>query len=149
MKFERNAEYYEQLDKRTKEYKEWVVWYEKQSEGLGDTVAKITKAIGLDKVADSAAKLLGMEDCGCEDRRKRLNKEFRYYKPNCLEEEDFVFLVEFLTESRTRVTHVQQVKLLGIYNYAFDKNIQPTSCGGCLKRVVNELKRLVKVHKHE
>ena len=31
-------------DKRTKRYKEWVAKYEKQSDGVGDTVEKITKA---------------------------------------------------------------------------------------------------------
>lgn len=149
MKFEKNKEYYEQLDKRTKLYKEWKEWYEALPEGLGDTVASITKATGLDKAAESIAKRLGYEDCGCDERKERLNKAFRYQKPNCLEEDDFVFLSEFLTESRTRVTHKQQLELLRVYNYAFDKNIQPTSCGGCLKRVVNELKRLIKVHKHE
>ena len=147
MKFEKNKEYYEQLDKRTKEYKEYVEYQASLPKGLGDTVASVTKATGLDKVAKSAAALLGMDDCGCDERKERLNKAFRYAKPNCLEEQDFVFLSEFLTASRTRVTHPQQVRLLNIYNYAFNQNIEPTSCGGCLRRVIDQLKRLVNVHK--
>lgn len=149
MKFEKNKEYYENLDKRTKDYKEWKEWQESLPEGLGDTVASITKATGLDKVAKSVASLLGYDDCGCDARKDRLNKEFRYAIPNCLEEDDFVYLSEFLTESRTRVTHKEQVELLRVYNYVFGKNLEPSSCGGCLKRVINELKRLLKIHKNE
>ena len=147
MKFEKNKEYYEQLDKRTKEYKEYVEYQASLPKGLGDTVASITKATGLDKVAESVAKTLGYDDCGCDERKDRLNKAFRYARPNCLEESDFVYLSEFLTASRTRVTFEQQKKLLGIYNYAFNKDIKPTSCGGCLKRVVQELKTLLNAHK--
>ncbi len=147
MKYEKNTEYYEGLDKRTKEYKDWKEWYDALPKGLGDTVASITKSVGVDKLADNIAKKLGYEDCGCDERREKLNKAFRYHRPNCLEESDFVYLSEFLTESRTRVTHKEQEKLLGIYNYAFNKALKPTTCGGCLKRVVNELKTLMKAHK--
>ena len=41
----------------------------KKSEGLGDTVAKITHFFGLDKLADRIAKMFGQEDCGCNRRR--------------------------------------------------------------------------------
>ena len=36
-----------------------------QSIGLGDTVAKITNTLGLDKVAESVATAIGKDDCGC------------------------------------------------------------------------------------
>ena len=51
-----------------------------KSKGLGDTVAKITNATGLDKVADAVAKAAGAEDCGCNKRRKTLNELFPYAK---------------------------------------------------------------------
>ena len=54
---------------------------EKKSKGLGDTVAKITQATGLDKVAHAAAKIAGKEDCGCEKRQETLNKMFPYKNP--------------------------------------------------------------------
>ena len=52
-----------------------------KSKGLGDTIAKITNATGLDKVADAVAKAAGAEDCGCNKRRKTLNEIFPYTKP--------------------------------------------------------------------
>jgi hypothetical protein len=44
------------------------------SQGLGDVIAKITHATGLDVVADKVAKAMGQEDCGCNKRREKLNE---------------------------------------------------------------------------
>lgn len=49
-----------------------------ESKGLGDTIAKITNAVGLDKVAESVAKAVGKEDCGCNKRKNKLNDLFPY-----------------------------------------------------------------------
>jgi glycerol dehydrogenase-like iron-containing ADH family enzyme len=49
-----------------------------KSSGLGDTVAKITAAIGLDKVAETVAKAMGKEDCGCKRRQEKLNELVPY-----------------------------------------------------------------------
>lgn len=52
----------------------------KKSKGLGDTVAKITKFLYIDILADRIAKLFGYKDCGCNRRRKKLNKLVTYNK---------------------------------------------------------------------
>jgi hypothetical protein len=44
------------------------------SKGLGDSVEKVLKATGIDKVAK---KILG-DDCGCEERKEALNKLYPY-----------------------------------------------------------------------
>ena len=49
----------------------------KKSKGLGDTVAKITKATGIKKVVDTVAKATG-KDCGCKKRQQTLNRFFPY-----------------------------------------------------------------------
>lgn len=54
----------------------------KKSKGLGDTVAKITKFLYIDILADKIAKLFGYKDCGCDRRRKKLNKLVSYKKEN-------------------------------------------------------------------
>lgn len=51
-----------------------------ESKGLGDTIAKVTHAVGLDKVAESVAHAVGKEDCGCNKRRQKLNDLFPYKK---------------------------------------------------------------------
>ena len=84
---EKSKEYYEKLDKRTTEYKEWKRKFEEaqesQSEGLGDTVEKIAKVTGI----KAAVKFIAGDDCGCDDRKEKLNKIFPYNKPECLEED--------------------------------------------------------------
>jgi hypothetical protein len=51
-----------------------------ESKGLGDTIAKVTNAVGLDKVAETIANAMGKEDCGCNKRREKLNDMFPYKK---------------------------------------------------------------------
>lgn len=51
-----------------------------ESKGFGDTVAKVTNALGLDKVAETVAQAVGKEDCGCNKRRQKLNDLFPYNK---------------------------------------------------------------------
>lgn len=54
------------------------------SKGLGDTVAKITKATGLDKLSEIYTEITG-KPCGCAKRQEALNKLFPY---NIREEEE-------------------------------------------------------------
>lgn len=49
--------------------------------GMGDLVAKATKIVGVDKLADKVAKTLGYEDCGCDERRKEWNKAVPFRRP--------------------------------------------------------------------
>lgn len=51
---------------------------QEESKGLGDTIAKVTHALGLDVVAEKVAAALGQEDCGCNRRRETLNELFPY-----------------------------------------------------------------------
>lgn len=51
-----------------------------ESKGLGDTIAKVTNALGIDKLAEATAKAMGKEDCGCSKRRQKLNDLFPYKK---------------------------------------------------------------------
>lgn len=52
----------------------------KESEGLGDFIAKLTHDLGIMKVADKVAESLGIEDCGCERRKDALNELFPFNK---------------------------------------------------------------------
>ena len=51
-----------------------------KSKGFGDTIAKITHATGLNKVAEAVAKAAGKDDCGCGRRQDKLNEMFPYLK---------------------------------------------------------------------
>ena len=52
-----------------------------KSKGLGDTIEKITKATGVKSLVEYiTTDILKMkqEDCGCEERKIKLNKSFPY-----------------------------------------------------------------------
>lgn len=117
-------------DKRTKAYKEWKAKYDSAPEGLGDTVEKITKATGVKKVVDKVFDALG-KDCGCDARKEKLNKVFRYEKPLCLEESEYNYLSDFFGRKGTSIDPEQQAKLLGIYNRIFNEDVKPTGCSPC------------------
>ena len=48
-----------------------------KSKGLGDTVAKITKATGIKKVVDTVSKIT-KKPCNCGERKDTLNRLFPY-----------------------------------------------------------------------
>jgi hypothetical protein len=117
----------------------------KQAEGLGDTVEQILEVTGVAKVAKW---LLG-EDCGCEERKQKLNELWRYKKPECLTEDEYNFLDAFYNRNRSSVKPSEQTELLKIYNRVLHERMQPTSCGSCLREVVNKLNTLYAVYKQE
>lgn len=134
---EKNEAYYSSLDKRTKEYKDWVASFEKQATGLGDTIEQITEATGI----KAAVKFLAGEDCGCDERKKVLNELFRYGKPECLREDEFNFLSDFYAQPKNLVSGEDKVMLIKIYNRVFRANKKVTSCGSCLKSTYDQLKQ--------
>lgn len=139
-KYEENQEYYENLDKRTKEYKSYAEWKANQeaaSEGLGDSIEKITEATGI----KAAVKFLAGEDCGCSERRDKLNKLFNYSKPECLTEDEYNYLADFYSQQKNVLTGMEKQQLLLIYNRVFRANKRMTSCSACLRSIYNKLKQ--------
>lgn len=53
------------------------ITYHEKSKGLGDTIEKITTAVGIKAMVDTVAKVTG-KDCGCDKRKENLNKAFPY-----------------------------------------------------------------------
>ena len=49
-----------------------------KSKGLGDTIEKITKSTGIKKLVEK----YGPSDCGCDQRRDKLNEMFPYNNEN-------------------------------------------------------------------
>ena len=117
----------------------------KQAEGLGDTVENILEVTGIAKVAKW---VLG-EDCGCEERKQKLNDLWRYKKPECLTEDEYKYLDTFFNRGTSSVKPSEQRELLNIYNRVLHEKQQPTSCGSCLRDIVNKLNQLYAIYKAE
>ena len=112
-----------------------------KSKGLGDTVEKVFKATGVDKVAKW---ILG-EDCGCKERKQSLNKIFPYAKPECLTEDEYNYLDMYFTDKPSTISSIQQKELLRIYNRVLHQNTKPTNCTPCFLSSVHD--KLYKIYK--
>jgi hypothetical protein len=99
---------------------------EQPSLGLGDTIAKVTKATGIDKLV----KFIAGEDCGCEERKEKLNKLFRYKQPLCLTENEYNYLTEFQKVNNTTLTKQEGDEIATIWNRVFQsrKFYRPCTC---------------------
>lgn len=127
-------------DKRTKAYKDWKAEFESKPKGLGDSVEKALDITGI----SSLAKAIIGEDCGCDERKSFLNKIVKYKVVNCLEEDEFNYLSDFMERKSIRVAPSEQKELLKIYNRVFNKKQQQTSCSSCLRNIIKELDKLIK-----
>lgn len=127
-------------DKRSREYREFKAKFEaSQSKGLGDTVEKIAEATGISKVVKS---IFG-EDCGCDERKAKLNKLVKYKVVNCLEESEYNYLKDYLGRSTIRVSAQEQKELLRIYNRVFNQKKQASNCSVCVRQTISQLKQLI------
>tara|TARA_B110000858_G_scaffold110646_1_gene126495 strand:+ start:315 stop:716 length:402 start_codon:yes stop_codon:yes gene_type:complete len=120
-------------DKRTKAYKDWKANQEKASEGLGDTIAKVTEATGIKK----AVKFLAGEDCGCDERQERLNRIFKYNKPECLNEQEYEYIANWIENGNDKLSSKQLREMNVIYNRVFKKKFRCQKCSA--QRMMKEL----------
>jgi hypothetical protein len=113
--------------------------------GLGDTIQIVLEKTGIAKVAKW---ILG-EDCGCEERKEKLNKLFSYHRPKCLTEEEHKYLIESNVLDQGTFKPSEQIDVLNIYNRVFSQNRKPGSCASCFREVVNSLNLVIKEYKEE
>ena len=109
---------------------------ESNSKGLGDRIAKLTKATGIDKLVHSV-----VEDCGCEERQKKLNALFPGRKVMMSDED--ARLWEGLKEARNRgkLNRQEGKTMYQIFNRTFNANEKPCSCTGKNRQMVEKLER--------
>ena len=108
-----------------------------KSKGLGDSVEKVLKATGIDKVAK---KVLG-DDCGCEERKQKLNKMFPYARPFTEDELSIYESVLPRLKSGT-ITGSDQAILVKLYNKVFNANKKPSGCSSCVQQTLAKLAKV-------
>lgn len=114
----------------------------KKAKGLGDTIEQITEATGIKKAVELFSEITGI-DCGCEERKEKLNKLISYRKKvNCLNESDYNYLKEIFEQKANRLTPKQQFRLMEIYNNVFEVQLEQTSCDSCWRTTMSELRKV-------
>ena len=108
-----------------------------KSKGLGDSVEKVLKATGIDKVAK---KILG-EDCNCQERKSTLNKLFPYARP-FTEDELKIYEQVLPSIKKGNINRNEQIALVKIYNKVFNANKKPSSCSSCVQQTLAKLAKV-------
>lgn len=116
-----------------------------KAKGLGDTIESITEATGIKAAVEMFSKATGI-DCGCEERKTKLNELFSYSrKVNCLTETDYNLLTDLITKNQ--LTPEDQKILTDIYYNVFNYRLQLSACGSCWAGKVQELKKVYNEYK--
>ena len=110
-----------------------------KSKGLGDSIEKALKVTGIDKVAK---KILG-DDCGCEERKKKLNQMFPYARP-FTEDELSIYESVLPRIKGGRINGQDQDIMVKLYNKVFNANKKASSCGSCVKQTLAKLEKVYK-----
>jgi len=132
------------IDKRSKQYRD-----SQKKKKLGDKVADVIKATGLDKLAP--------EDCGCNERRIALNelddkikqgwnRLFGTTKVNELNAEDYDYLCDIFKNGKINLilTPEIQVKMYDIHYRVSGVRKKPNGCGSCARKVAEGLYKMYK-----
>lgn len=163
-------EYLDSLDKRTNEYKKAKKEFDAQGKkmsdkhrttqyytqeelnekyeankgkGLGDVVESITKATGIDKLV----KFVAGEDCGCDERKKKLNNLRFRKQPLCLNEEEYNFLHKLYNKGSKTIGHTEKETLVKIEERIFQKKyVESLNCAPCIIQVYKDLKEIYDVY---
>lgn len=96
-----------------------------KSKGLGDTIEKFTEATGIKAVV----KAVVGDDCGCDERRDKLNKIFPYSKqPECLDDSELEYLSGGVLR-KNALNHDERIKIAEIHSRVFNHKYDvPCTC---------------------
>jgi len=120
----------------------------RKPKGLGDTIEQITTATGIKAVVEKVSELTGI-DCGCEERREKINALWSYRQPKCLSEDSIEWLNSFLKNKPEQLTIILQNKLKSIYKEVFDIDFASTNCASCWRDMIREIERVYQVQTNE
>jgi len=112
-----------------------------KSKGIGDDIAKLTKATGLDKLAK---KVLG-DDCGCEERRQKLNQMFpRFRNIRQFTEDEIKIYQEVIPniEKNQKLNKEEKLIINTLYKNIFGNEPEWKSCSPCNKQIMNNLQKV-------
>lgn len=118
------------------------------AQGLGDTIEAITTATGIKAGVELLSKALDW-DCGCDERKEKLNQLWSYRKPKCLEEEDFKYLHEFFQKPQNEIPPKTQWDLTDIYFRIFGIRLENSSCSSCWRDYIGQIRQVYNVHVEE
>lgn len=113
--------------------------------GLGDVIENITTATGIKKAVDLFSEVTGI-DCGCDARKEKLNKMFKF-EVNCLTKDEYEQLSNLLKKGA--FTNQDNRTFTAIYNRVLNRKDDVTYCQSCLIDRVKKMRKLLKEYQDE
>ena len=114
----------------------------KNAKGLGDTIEQITEATGIKKVVELFSSVTGI-DCGCDERKEKLNALVPYKRTvNCLNQDDYNTLTEFVSPKKGSLTIQEQFIVSDIYFRVFNERLESSNCSSCWRDIIGDLRKV-------
>ena len=85
------------------------------------------------------------EDCGCDERKEKLNQIWRYRNTKCLTEDEYQWLKEFFEQQGT-VRPSGKRRIIEIYNRVFSARQGDTNCKSCIRDIVNKVRKVYETY---
>ncbi len=117
---------------------------------MGDVVEDVLNSAPVKPVTEAVKKLIWKdgEDCGCEERKERLNniKFSRSKKPRCLTEYDYIAMKQILPKIGSYVEYGDMERIArahaSVFNYHFAGTC--SSCGSRNRAIIDDMKKILK-----
>lgn len=112
----------------------------KKSEGLGDTIEKVTEATGIKAVV----KAVVGDDCGCDERKQKLNEMFPYAKDAKMDDRQKTIWESVIVPAWAtgRLKGTESNALMQLFEEMGIKKRRWRRCGGCAKRALEEMRTI-------
>ena len=117
---------------------------------MGDVVEDVLNSPVVKPVTEAVKKLIWKdgEDCGCEERKERLNniKFSRSKKPRCLTEYDYIAMKQILPKIGSYVEYGDMERVARAHASVFNYHFTGT-CSSCVSRnraIVDDMKKILK-----
>ena len=124
----------------------------KQKPGVGDMVEKVTKATGIKKVVEVFSLITGF-DCGCEERKEKLNAFFRRkkLKARCITKDEYYQLTTVLGSIGRQIKPAQQREIARLYSTIFGTRYEVWCdvCPQVWKDKIDDLNGVAEVYRKE
>ena len=118
----------------------------KEIEGLGDLIEKATEVTGIKKVV----KAVFGDDCGCDERKEKLNKMFSFITSECLVKSEYIVLKKFFGQKPYEIKPTEWLEIVPIGRRVLGMNISNSmGCGGCVREVMTKLKQVYETYETE
>ena len=105
------------------------------STGLGDSISKITGA-------------LGIKECdACIKRKEVLNRMLKYLELSRDVTEEEALFIERLNKRPGYIAQEDLLPLFALYNSLFNKNLTPCRCGGTVNQIMSIINKSFEYNK--